>query len=343
MTLISQVALTKHLHAFQGSLFPGMVLALADAKNLVVSATGNLNSDTQFFIASATKLYTTALILQLIDDKKLKLSDHIARFFDPMQMEGLHRYKGVAYSEQITIEHLLSHTSGLPDYFRDIKKTKPSLLKSILNGQDKKWDLTQVLTETKLIGAEFPPAYKNKAHYSDTNFQLLGEIILRLTGQSLSSNIETKICKKIGLTKTYLYQDITDTRPVALNYKNKALKIPLAMTSFGADGGVVSTAVEGILFLQGFFSGQLFNQSHISYLTSSWRNIFFPFKYGVGISLFRLPRYFSPFKTFPDLIGHSGLSGSFLFYCPAKELYFSGTVNQIDKPQTSFRLMLGLL
>ncbi len=50
-----------------------------------------------------------------------------------------------------------------------------------------------------------------------------------------------------------------------------------------------------------------------------------------------------PFARIPDLVGHSGLSGAFLFHCPEKNLFLSGTVNPIHKPQTSFRLMIKAL
>jgi hypothetical protein len=57
---------------------------------------------------------------------------------------------------------------------------------------------------------------------------------------------------------------------------------------------------------------------------------------------FRLPRIFSPFQAQPELIGHSGLSGAFAFYAPAKRTFITGTVNQLAYPDTSFRLMLKL-
>jgi D-alanyl-D-alanine carboxypeptidase len=51
----------------------------------------------------------------------------------------------------------------------------------------------------------------------------------------------------------------------------------------------------------------------------------------------------SPFQASPELIGHSGLSGAFSFYCPQKDTFLTGTVNQIADPSLSFRLMLKLL
>ena len=63
----------------------------------------------------------------------------------------------------------------------------------------------------------------------------------------------------------------------------------------------------------------------------------------LSMARFRLPRIFSPFKAMPELLGHSGLSGAFAFYSPLRNVYLTGTVNQIHYPSTSFKLMLQLI
>lgn len=117
----------------------------------------------------------------------------------------------------------------------------------------------------------------------------------------------------------------------------------VAMTSFGPDGGVVSTASDMLLFLRAFFSDKLAPSVDLAELTREWNKIWFPFTYGIGIMRFRLPRIFSPFRAQPELIGHSGLSGAFAFYAPSKGTFITGTVNQLAYPDTSFRLTLKML
>ena len=58
-----------------------------------------------------------------------------------------------------------------------------------------------------------------------------------------------------------------------------------------------------------------------------WNNVFFPFKYGIGIQKFYIPRFLSPFKPVPNMIGHSGSTGSVAFYIPDKDFFVTGTVN----------------
>ena len=75
-------------------------------------ASGNLDVNSAYFIASITKLYTTALVMQLRAEGKLQLNDKISKYLPEEIMRGLHVYKGIDYSDSITIRHLLSQTSG---------------------------------------------------------------------------------------------------------------------------------------------------------------------------------------------------------------------------------------
>jgi hypothetical protein len=70
-----------------------------------------------------------------------------------------------------------------------------------------------------------------------------------------------------------------------------------------------------------------------------WNRIFFPLEYGAGLMRFKLPRIMSPFSPTPELIGHSGSTGSFLFHSTNDDLYFSGTINQIKEQAMPFRII----
>jgi hypothetical protein len=50
-----------------------------------------------------------------------------------------------------------------------------------------------------------------------------------------------------------------------------------------------------------------------------------PIEYGIGLMRFELPRILTPFRPVPAVIGHTGSLGSWLFYCPARDLYLAGT------------------
>jgi CubicO group peptidase (beta-lactamase class C family) len=115
--------------------------------------------------------------------------------------------------QELTIKHLLSHTSGLPDYFQGKGANGKSLENEITEGNDQFWTFEQAIERTKNMSALFVPGTKGKANYSDANFQLLGKIIDNTTHKSYAENCRELIIQPLGLTKTYLYKDSTDKTP----------------------------------------------------------------------------------------------------------------------------------
>jgi CubicO group peptidase (beta-lactamase class C family) len=300
---------------------------------------GELDETRPFFLASATKLFVTTILLQLVEEGRLRLDDPISRHLSADLVRGLHVYRGKDWSNELTIGHLMAHTSGLPDYFQAKRDDGKSLMERLLGGEDVRWTFEEAILATKGLRPLFPPGARGKAHYSDSNFQLLGKILENNLSQDLASAIGRRIAERLELADTYLYVDPKDTRPAPLRFRAGFLPIPEAMTSFGADGGAVSTARDTLTFLEAFFRGKLFDTSVLESL-QRWNRIFFPLESGVGLHRFRLPRVFTPFRRAPVFLGHSGLSGAFAFYCPEKDLFLAGTVNQVAYPSESFRLLL---
>lgn len=304
-------------------------------------ASGNLTIDQPYFIASTTKLFTTAIILKLREKGRLSIEDKIGKYIGASILSGLHVYKGKDYSEELTIKHLLSHTSGLPDYFQDKGTSGKSLEDELMSGNDQFWTIEEAIERSKNMSPLFAPGTKGKAKYSDANFQLLGKIIETITGKSYAENCQEHIIQPLGLTKTYLYKDATDKTPKTMYYKDKEIQTPKAMTSFGADGGMVSVSADMLIFIEAFFTGKLFPTAYIDEL-QDWNRIFPPMRAGVGIHLFKLPWLFNPTGAVPYFIGHSGLSGALAFYSPKENLFVAGTVNQTARPDISFRTMISL-
>lgn len=286
----------------------------------IVSSGGDMRPDDRYFIASVTKLYVTAVLLKLRAERRLELHDPIGKHLPEEIMTGLHRFKNRDYGEEITVQHLMSNTSGIPDYFSG------TVFSNLIAGKDQAWSLDQVLAEAKRKTPKFKPGQKKKAQYSDTNYRLLGQIIEHVKGESIQAVFQEYIFDKLKLTQTYFYHDPEDASPIPFHYKQKRLDLPLYMASVGAEGGIVSTARETMTFLRSFFNGDLFPLGDLGELQRQWNFLFAPgpFFYGIGIS--RQP--LSPFSLGRGLIGHWGQSGAFAFHHPESGLYFTGTVNQ---------------
>ena len=236
--------------------------------------------------ASTTKLHTSALVFILEQQGQLNLDDLVKSHVSPSLLQGLQTYGGRDWGDSLTIRHLITHTSGIPDYFQGKPASRPSLESRFVRGEDEAWDLESALQRARALTPTFAPGTPGKALYSDTNFQLLGRAVECASGLPYRVLLRLLVFDPLGLTKTYLYDDPTDDRPVPLRYRKQPLTIPRAMTSFGPDGGIVSTARESMRFLRAFFEGELFSADRISTL-SRWTKIFFPLEYGLGISRFR--------------------------------------------------------
>ena len=142
-------------------------------------------SSEQYFIASTTKLYVTALVMQLRAAGQLDLEAPAARYLAPSVMTGIHVLRGVDAGGRITIRELLSHTSGIADYFEQRQRDGSTQIGKALQA-DFAWTFDDVLRITKdELTPRFAPSTPGKAFYSDTNYQLLGAVIEAVTGAQL--------------------------------------------------------------------------------------------------------------------------------------------------------------
>lgn len=74
-----------------------------------------------------------------------------------------------------------------------------------------------------------------------------------------------------------------------------------------------------------------------------WNKLFFPIQYGFGLMRVKLPRWMTLLRKTPELIGHSGASGSFAFYAPEPDIYLVGSFNQTDAPRRPIGFMFSVL
>jgi D-alanyl-D-alanine carboxypeptidase len=312
-----------------------------------------MQPETPFFLASVTKMYTAAAIMILQERGKLALGDRISKHLPSSLIQGIHRLKGTDYTHLLTIRHLVSHTSGLADYSLDRPKHGKSLFDRLFTEGDRAFTLEDVVRMVRDdLTPKFPPAVPDqntglhlraKAHYSDTNYQLLGAIIESVTDRPLHAVFEEFFFRPLNLTQTYLrgYPSMNAPgEPASIFRKDRALHLDRAMKSVAAQGGLVSTVNDCLRFMKAFTQGELFARKDTFATMQQWNKIFFPFQYGYGLMRFQLPRLLSPFAPSPELVGHSGSTGSFLFFCKELNLYLAGTINQTERLRAPFALML---
>lgn len=294
----------------------------------------NRDLDTPMLMASITKMVTASVIYILLEEGKIKLEDKIIKYFPKGLLSGINIYKGIDYTDEITIENLLYQTSGLADYYLD---NKGAIFKELLKG-DYSFSFEDIIRWEKSLKSIRPPSTKDKAYYSDFNFDLLGKIIESVTNRPLSEIYQIYIFKPLNLKNTYL---VTKEEDIIgrIYYKDDILYRPKFIMSSFSSGGVVTTANELMTFLRAFFKGDMFDSSYISAdgKSNNLQMKFYPIEYMGGFMKIKTSY---PFGKKYTLIGHSGSTGSFSFYCPEKDLFFVGDIPQIDSPSRCVRFIM---
>lgn len=291
-----------------------------------------------FFLASATKLATSAILAQLRIEKRLDWDAPVAPLLPDLDLSGLSIDGGRDRSQEMTVRELLAHTSGIADYFEGRRKGHPTTFGRVIES-DMGWTVGDAVDWTR----DLAPGTPGRGLYSDTGYQLLGALIERLEGTTYADVVRRRIAEPLGLADTYVFGEETSGRYDAIalmRLGDRELRIPQAMASVQADGGMVSTLRDGMVLLDAFFDGRLVAPEVLDEMQQGWHPIFFPLEYGTGVMRFRVRRYFSPVFRVPPFVGHSGASGVVMYRCPERGLSIVGTVNQIESRSLPYQLMV---
>jgi D-alanyl-D-alanine carboxypeptidase len=299
-----------------------------------------MTKDTPIYIASILKLYTATVIMQLYEKGALSLDDPMSRYLPEGLIKGIHVYKGKDYSQEITIKQLLSHTSGIADYYIEKPKGGKSVFETLLEEPERTWTENETIEWTRdKLKPNFPPG--TDASYSDTNFDLLGKIIESITGQPLHIVYEDFIFRPLGLKHTWVIERSTPqiaipTSPADVFYKDRNITNIRSNSAYWPY--IVSTSEEMVLFLKALNEGKIISKDTLQ-LMHDWHKLEFPIQYGYGTMYFKLPPLMSKLSGLTPLWGHSGSTGSFLYYSEDLDLYMAGSIDKVGSDFKPFMLI----
>jgi D-alanyl-D-alanine carboxypeptidase len=304
-----------------------------------------MRPETPYMLASVTKLHIGTTILLLHERGSVDLDASITEYLGD-RVRGLHRIDGVDRTAEITVRHLLSHTSGLPDFLEDKPKGGRSMYHEIEDGVDRSWTFDDVIEIARDMPARFPPqdlsAARQKARYSDTGFQLLLMIIEAVEGERFYRVFEDRLFRPLGLQHTWLpgHSEPLDPpghEPAEVWAKGRAVDIPKAMASFN---DLMGTADDTLRFLRAIVRGEVFEDpATYRLMHERWNRIFYPMRYGLATMRYPIPAVFGPGRRAVSLVGHSGSTGSWLFHCPELDLLITGTVDETSARAVPFRFL----
>jgi CubicO group peptidase (beta-lactamase class C family) len=303
--------------------------------------------DTPFYLASITKMFTATAVMILNEQGKLSLEDPMSKFLPGSLIKGLHVFDGIDYTNQVQVRHLLSHTSGIADYYLEEPPEGKSFFEELVAGEATERTVEDtVLRARDKLSANFEPG--TKASYSDTNFQLLGLIIESVTGKSLHEIFQEVFFEPLDMPNTHLYTRseprIAQTKEVAhIYYRDIDLTHNEAFKTAWADGGLISTMADSLKFLKALNRGDLFQRDDTLAMMHDWSNLEFPIRYGFGTMSMKLPRLLSPFSPVPEVVGHFGSTGTCLFFCKDRDLYLVAALNQVESTRILTQLIYGMI
>jgi len=303
--------------------------------------------DTPFYLASITKLFTAAAVMILYEHKKLGLEDPMTKYLSASLVKGIHVYRDDDYTNRVQIHHLLSHTSGIADYYLEELPEGKSFFEELVAGEATERTVEDTILRARdQLSANFVPG--EKASYSDTNFQLLGLIIEKVTGKPLHETFQEFFFEPLDMPNSYFYTRseprIPQTKEVAhIYFKDIDLTHNEAFKTAWADGGLISTMADSLKFLKALNRGKLFQREDTLARMHDWKDLEFPIRYGFGTMSMKLPRIFSPFSPIPEVVGHFGSTGTCLFFCEERDLYMVAAMNQVESTRDLTQLIIGIL
>ncbi|MCW8875907.1 MAG: beta-lactamase family protein [Kangiellaceae bacterium] len=266
-----------------------------------VSKNLNSNQDTKYRVGSITKIFAATVVMQLIEEGKLSLDTKLSKFFPQ-----------VKNAENITVEHLLGHRSGIYNFTNEA---------GYFSYMTKKRTREQMLKIISDFSSDFEPG--SKYAYSNSNYVLLGYIIEDVTKSSFADALNHRIVRKLGLKNTQYGAKIGTTQNEAYSYRFQSGSWVKAeetdMSIPHAAGAVVSTPTDLTIFMHGLFSGKLVSNDSLA----SMKKI----KDGYGKGLITFP--FGQKQAF----GHGGGIDGFVSntaYFPEDGLALAATSNGLN-------------
>lgn len=269
------------------------------------------NPQTAYKIGSISKTFTAAIILQMVEEGKVSLSDKLYAFFPE-----------IPNSRKITIEHLLRHQSGLYNFTSAL---------DYLNWMENEKTRAEMIDLIKTYEVVFEPG--SQSEYSNTNYVLLTYIAEILDEENYDKILAERITKPLELKRTFITESLTETENHALSYHmmsewEKATEthptIPM-----GA-GALSSTPTEMNVFLYKLFQGKIISKELLKQATEIKGNF--------GMGLFVLPFYDK--VSYGHTGGIDGFSTVFSYF-PKEEVAISMVTNGMDGNMNE--LLIGVL
>ena len=284
-------------------------------------------AQTVYRIGSITKQFTSAAVMQLVEQGKVGLDDDITKYFPGFPTHG----------QRILVRHLLNHTSGIPSYTDVPQRWQRVSMMDLPHDS-----LLAMVSSDSLM---FAPG--SAFYYNNTGYYMLGMLIEKVTGQKYGDYLAQHLFAPLGLKSTRYCATGPIIKHRAQGYGNDRGTLVnaqyLSMDNPFAAGALCSTVGDLVAWEEALFSGKVVNASSLTQMTTPVKlTSTRPMVYGFGLVPDTVGRH--------RLVGHGGGINGFISheeYYPNDSLTVVVLANTAPAPsqglaRNAARLVLGL-
>jgi D-alanyl-D-alanine carboxypeptidase len=277
-----------------------------------------LRADDAFRAASVTKSVTAAVAVRLDSEGRLALDEPLAEQLAP---ELLQRWHALDALPRTTPRQLLTHTSGVPNYFRE-----DSFAAQLRAEPRRAWRPVELVDHAATHGTpHFGPG--ESFEYSDTGYVIAGILVEHATGRQLHEVYRELVFDPLGLDATWLEgYERARSATVARHYTDELDWTTISPTVDWAGGGLVTTARDLAGYVRGLWSARIIDSRGLDELTRWTPGASFPPDSGLRYERYGLGMGSNTIEGI-ELLGHTGFIGAFAFYAPECDAVLVGTHN----------------
>lgn len=235
------------LRELQKASQPGLSIAVIKEGQVVYSRSKGLadsnrgeaiTGDTAFELASVAKPITALAVMRLVEREQVSLQDSILKWLPELPETW----------RSITVHHLLSNQSGIPDYMMNVPRSQAGLL----DGLDNATVLHRLATQSRL---DFPAGLRTA--YSSSNFVVLAEIVERASGRRFAQYLHEQIFEPLGMHSSFVFgAEPAAGVAVALNHALYTTTDGITLATVGPTG-IFSSTADMVRLVDGLLDGKL--------------------------------------------------------------------------------------
>lgn len=335
--------ITRALTRTHSRRFPVPPTALVTGPRLeVVSG----DPDQPFYVASIDKVFLATLVAQLFDQRRFEPHTPIGRLLPSEDLEPLPAAPGVVNARDVTVEHLLSHTSGLPDVMLPPRGHRTTCsIDTLLADPSHVWSIPEFLGQARHLPPFARPG--ERFLYGDTAYFLLIRIIEEARGGRIDQQLRAGVFEPAGMADTARWagaegRDLQALLPrLAPIWLTGAKRVPpeFAPNLTWRNGvGGPSTALDLVRFQRELHAGHLCDPRWVRFCGTA-RHRFRPgIHHGAGMVTLKFGGFFPLLRGYPEPTGGLGYTATHMFHYPREQTHVILNFHAHARMQSSFQM-----